>query len=132
MPSVYKMPGLPPDQETAVTTYYQGLVGKNAFFRASHQEKVTVQNITDGLSSTLTVVEAAKAVPWTKPEDLHYDPNGPLPKFYGHHSEGFNAALVDGSVIRIDPQTISGQTLRDAITINDGRPLGSDWPGGSR
>jgi hypothetical protein len=128
MPSVYEMPGLRSDRERSFTTHYQGLVGKNAFFRASHREKITLRDITDGLSSTLMVVEAAIPVPWTKPEDLHYDANGPLPRFYNHPSGGFNAALVNGSVIRIDPRTVSERTLRNAITINDGQPLGDDWP----
>ena len=37
-------------------------------------------SIPDGTANTILVVEAAEAVPWTKPEDLEYDPNGPLPK----------------------------------------------------
>lgn len=129
MPSIYKMPGLLPDQEDDFTTYYQGFVGKNAFFRASHREKITSRDISDGLSNTLVVVEAATPVPWTKPEDLLYDPNGPLPRLYRQPSGGFNAALADGSVLRIDPNAISERTLRNAITINDGQKLGPDWPG---
>ena len=33
----------------------------------------------DGAANTITVVEAAEAVPWTKPDDLVYDPAAPLP-----------------------------------------------------
>jgi hypothetical protein len=129
MPPIYRMPGQSPQ---ASETVYQGLVGKNTIFRASHLEKVTLRDITDGLENTIMVVEAANAVPWTKPEDLPYDPDGPLPSLGGKLSSGFNAGLANGSVIRIDPRTVSERTLRHAITINDGQSLGSDWPGRSR
>ena len=32
---------------------------------------------------------------WTKPEDMTFDPKGPLPKLGGHFSGGFNAALYN-------------------------------------
>jgi prepilin-type processing-associated H-X9-DG protein len=44
------------------------------------------------------VVEAAQSVPWTKPEELPYDPAKPVPKLGGFFSGGFNAAYMDGSV----------------------------------
>src|SRR5262249_36319169 len=34
----------------------------------------------DGASNTILLAEAAEAVPWTKPGDLHYEPDLPLPK----------------------------------------------------
>src|SRR5262249_35717405 len=34
----------------------------------------------DGTSNTFMVVEAADLVPWAKPDELPYDPKGPLPK----------------------------------------------------
>src|SRR5262249_27686727 len=39
--------------------------------------------IPDGTSNTLGVVEAGEAVPWTKPDELPYDPKAPLPKLGG-------------------------------------------------
>lgn len=36
----------------------------------------------------LLVVEAASSVPWTKPEDLPYDPQGSLPRLGGIFGEG--------------------------------------------
>jgi hypothetical protein len=40
------------------------------------------------------VVEAAEAVPWTKPADLPYDPKQPLPKLGGMFKDVFNAAFA--------------------------------------
>src|SRR5262249_598312 len=37
----------------------------------------------DGTSNTILVAEAGEAIPWSKPGDLRYDPNGPLPKLGG-------------------------------------------------
>jgi len=130
MPPTYRMleGGTRGKEREAIATVYQGFVGKNTLFRASHLEKVTLADITDGVASTLAVVEAAEPVPWTKPEDLLYDPDRPLPKLGGHMSWGFNAALVNGSVVRIDPKKVGEQTLRNAITINDGHRLGPEWP----
>jgi hypothetical protein len=128
MPAEYRLVKEGNEDGPPYNTYYQGFVGKNTLFRDSLLEKVAMKDITDDPSQTIMIVEAAKAVPWTKPEDLPYDPDRPFPKLGGHLRGGFNAALIDGSVIRIDPETVSEQTLRNAITINDGKPLGSDWP----
>jgi hypothetical protein len=62
----------------------------------------------------ILVVEAADAVPWTKPDELEYDPNGPLPKLGGHFSGGFQAALADGTVIVL-PSDAPGAALRQRI-----------------
>jgi hypothetical protein len=72
------------------------------------------------------IVEAARAVPWTKPEDLPYDEKKPLPKLGGIFGGGFHAALCDGSV-RFWAKPPSETTLRNAITRDDGMVLGSDF-----
>ena len=65
-------------------------------------------------------------MPWTKPEDLDFDPEGPLPPLGGHFSGGFQAAMADGSQ-RMIPNRVSQQTLRAAITRSAGDSLGPDW-----
>src|SRR5262245_60688606 len=53
------------------------IVGEGAAFEGReglHLEK----DFPDGTSSTILLVEAGHAVPWTKPEELIFDPNGPL------------------------------------------------------
>jgi hypothetical protein len=85
-----------------------------------------VLQIPDGASSTILVAEAAEPVPWTKPEDLVYLPNGPLPRFAGLIGGRCNVVLADGITRNIDPRTISEETLRAAITA-DGSPWSNDW-----
>jgi len=87
-----------------------------------------IQEITDGTSNTIMVVEAGDeaAVPWTKPEDLAVDPKQPLKGLLGHYDEGFLAAMADGSV-RFVSKTITPQTLLGAFTRNGGEVLGKDF-----
>jgi prepilin-type processing-associated H-X9-DG protein len=83
-------------------------------------------SFTDGTSNTVLIVEAGDPVPWTKPADLPFNPNGPLPKLGGVHGGNFNAAMGDGSV-RYVSKGVSEKTVRAAITIAGGEMLGPDW-----
>jgi hypothetical protein len=123
MPKVFAHPLHPEDARKGLT-YYRGFTGPNTVFGS---KDVRIENIADGLAYTLLVVEAADPVPWTKPDELVYDPNGPLPRLGGHFPAGIVVVMCDGSVrtIRAD---ISDRALRNAITINDGQPPGPDWP----
>src|SRR5262249_19622762 len=69
--------------------------------------------------NTIGVVEAGEAVPWTKPDDLGYDDNKPLPKLGGLFPDGFHAVMLDGSV-SFFPNRIEGSTLHALITANGG------------
>jgi hypothetical protein len=119
MPKVYASPQ---DENTSKdhTTRYQGFVGKGAFFEG--KKGLRFADFTDGTSNTLMIVEASKAVPWSKPEDIAYDPAKPLPKLGLPGSKGFQASLCDGSVRTIS-HTIKPMTLRNLITRNDGNVI---------
>lgn len=106
-------------------TYYQGFVGKGAFFEGKRGVPYPAA-FTDGTSNTIMVVEASKGVPWTKPEDIPYDAEKPLPKLGLPGSTTCMAALCDGSVRTLPPK-LTERTLRNAITRDDGNPLGEDW-----
>ena len=105
-------------------TFYQGIVGKGTFFEG--KKGLRIPDFTDGLSNTIMIVEASKGVPWTKPEDIPYDADKPLPKLGLPGSKIYQAALCDGSVQAISPKLME-QTLRNAITRDDGYPPGPDW-----
>lgn len=107
------------------TTYYQGFIGKGAFFEGKQGLRFPA-SIPDGTSNTIMIVEASKAVPWTKPEDIPFDPEKPLPKLGLTGASYFMAAMCDGSV-RTITKSISKETLRSAITRNGGEVLGPDF-----
>lgn len=104
------------------TTVYQVFVGPKTAFESPSGQNLHV-DFPDGISNTFLIVEAAQAVPWTKPADLPYDPNQPLPKLGGHHTGGFNAIMADGFARFILERT-SEATLRGLITRNGGEALG--------
>jgi hypothetical protein len=124
MPKVYVSPQ---DEKTVTdhTTHYQGFFGKGAFFEGKKPLAIPV-DFPDGTSNTFMIVEASKAVPWTQPEDLPYDPAKPLPKLGLPGAAGFLAGMCDGSV-RFVSHKVTEKTLRNVITRNDGNPIGPDF-----
>jgi hypothetical protein len=123
MPDVYAPVRNAPKQKYA--TYYQVFTGKGTAFEGMRGLRIPA-SFPDGTANTLLIVEAGEVVPWTKPADLPYDLNQALPKVGGLFKDGFHAALADGSV-RWVRGTIGEQTLRAAITRDDGMVLGADW-----
>jgi prepilin-type processing-associated H-X9-DG protein len=101
-------------------TYYQAFVGKGAFFEG--KKGLGIRDFTDGTSNTLMVVEAGDPVPWSKPDDLPFDPGKKLPKLGGLFANGFNAAFCDGSV-RFIQKSVAEKVLRALITRNGGEVI---------
>ncbi len=106
------------------TTFYQVFVGKGAAFEGRKGLRFN-DDFPDGTSNTFLIVEAGQAVPWTKPEDLSYGPDLPLPKLGGLFKGTFRAALADGSVQSFQ-QDISEASVRARVTRNGGDQPGND------
>jgi hypothetical protein len=116
MPPIYVVPGT--DNKDGETNY-RVLVGPTTMFEPQPGNRGhTLVAITDGTSNTIMVVEAAQPTIWTRPDDLPFNPNGPMPKF-GASPDGFNVLMGDGSV-RFIRANIDPNTLRAMITRNGG------------
>ncbi|MHC5543565.1 DUF1559 family PulG-like putative transporter, partial [Singulisphaera rosea] len=115
MPEVYATSS---DHAASPTlTYYQALVGPSTLFE--DEGGTSIKTVFDGTSNTLMFVEAAKAVPWTKPEDVTVDKGDLVSKFGGPFPEGFHTATGDGAV-RFLNKTIDPDLLRFMVTRNGG------------
>lgn len=114
-------------QDRPGLTRYQVLVGPGTAFE---RDGLSWADFSKGPANTFLVVEAAEPVPWSKPVDLAYDPNGPLPAMQCPYRKpvkywcwelgsqaGFNATFADGS-IRFIPADTDEKTIRQMITRN--------------
>ncbi len=108
---------LSPTDPTSTNAAYYTLVGPETLFAGKDGTKIRA--VTDGTSNTLLVVEAKRNIPWTKPEDIPYTHDGPLPQLGGFFPGGFNAAFADGYV-RFLSAKIKPETLRHLIEKADG------------
>jgi prepilin-type processing-associated H-X9-DG protein len=93
MPKVYAHP-LDADGAADGLTYYRVFVGAGTPFDVAAGPGLAA-DFPNG--NMFLVVEAASPVPWTKPEELFYDPDRPLPKLGGLLRGGCNVLFVDGS-----------------------------------
>lgn len=96
----------------------------NDFVQLAADERMRMVNIIDGTSKTFSIVEAKRAVPWRKPEDIEYAADKPVSKLGERVSGYFLAAMVDGSVHRVSSD-IDEKALRVWITRN-GREVGQE------
>jgi hypothetical protein len=115
-----------PLNQTRISSYqvYPQRPGERAVYNFGKSSRIA--SITDGTSGTILLVEADERVPWTKPQDVAYAANQPLPRLGGLYRGAFLVAMADGSV-RIVSKKTSEKTIRAAITANGGEILDPDW-----
>ncbi len=89
------------------------------------QPQLFPAHFSDGCSNTVFIVEAGKAVPWTKPEDLPYEADKPLPELGGMFPDVFQAAFADGEV-HVLTKKYNEYRLRQWITSNGSEIVDSD------
>lgn len=117
VPIQYRHPEAPAG---STNTPYLAITGEEAMFQPS--KDTPLSGVRDGLANTIMIVESNSAVPWTKPEDLAYASDQPLPAVGGFSKEGFHAAFGDGSV-RFISKTIAESVLRALLTARGGEEV---------
>jgi hypothetical protein len=116
MPSVYRDPRTAPEGYTP----YRVFTGMGVF--GNPEASLAWIKEHNGLANTILVVEAGEAVPWTRPEELIYQPERPLPPLGVDDSRSsFVALFADESVRRLELST-PGFDLQRAITGNNQPP----------
>lgn len=124
MPDVFASTGDGAEElAKAGKTRFVGFTGEGA--PMGREEGLKFPEVTDGTSNTILAVEAGadKAVIWTKPDDLAFDPKDPLAALGELTDATFNALLMDGSVRGI-MKSISPETLKGLITFAGGEVVG--------
>ena len=125
MPGTYAAPGSKKSKIPPHHTVFHVFVGKGTAFEGREGVRFP-GSFLDGASQTILLIEAGEPVPWTMPEELVYDPNGPLPELRSLFKDGFRVGMGDGSMHYVR-KNISEATLRAAITRNGNDVLGPDW-----
>ena len=113
MPAVFAPTGIEP--EAPFVTYYKVFTGPDTPFA---EEGVSLDQIADGPTSTYLVVESGSPSPWTKPEDLVYAVDLPLPRL-GYLAGGFLAVTAAGTLqcfMGSQESELGERTLRAWIT----------------
>ena len=117
MPSVFRDPF---DDPKSTNAGYFGLVGPGTMFEGD--KGIRIRDVTDGTSNTLMLVEAKRSIPWTKPEDIAFDPDKPLPELGGYIEGGFFTGMADGSAHFFPIDQVKDQ-LKWLIMRNDGHRI---------
>jgi hypothetical protein len=111
MPAVYRVPLTDPLDPGK--TCYLVPVGHNTLFPPPESDRGSVslvRDVYDGLPNTILLVEANRelAQPWTKPQDLDYDPEDPVAGLGGLRPAGFLAVWGNGRVTLV-PATLGSE-----------------------
>jgi hypothetical protein len=106
-------------------TNYLAVVGEQCAFNGT-KDGLRLQDITDGTSKTIWLVEAdpARAVEWTKPDDLQINAENPHDGLGNVRPGGWLAAFIDGHVSFVS-DSLDLQTLKALLTASGGEAIGA-------
>src|SRR5262249_50492367 len=121
MPAVYAYPGPDGTPSGRTMSAYYAFTGEKTGLSGEPR----VSAFTDGTSNTILVVEARRDIPWTKPEDIPFNANAPLPELGGFWDKGFDVLFADGSV-RALKHSIQPVVLKALITRDGGENVSPD------
>jgi hypothetical protein len=106
-------------------TVLKVFVGPGTPFEPGAKVTLTPADFPDGLDNTLLFVEAGDPVPWTKPDDIPFDPNQPL-GLRGLFRHTFRAIAVESGYLNVR-HDCDEAALRAAVTRNGGERVPPPW-----
>ena len=104
--------------------YYRVFTGNGAAFEPL-KPVILPRGFPDGTSNTILIATAATSVPWTKPDELAFDPKADMKKLLMMDKDGCNVTFADGSV-RSLRSAMNGDNLKAMITRAGGETIGDD------
>ncbi|MEZ6125842.1 MAG: DUF1559 domain-containing protein [Planctomycetaceae bacterium] len=123
MPAVFRSPG---DAVGTAETRFQlisdpnDVSGRYMLARGSYGRLMIgrVNDILDGKTNTLMVVQSGsdRAVPWTAPRDLEFDPASPVTSFGNIPDGRTNVMFANGRVYRLSPGHLSDAEVVGLVT----------------
>jgi hypothetical protein len=111
IPTIYRHPA---DDERSTNASYFVITGPGTVF--PNGQGTALADIKDGVSVTLLVVEAKRDIPWTKPEDIPYAADQPVPELGGWIPNFPNVAYCDGRALPMKMDGVGESMLRAMIT----------------
>jgi hypothetical protein len=111
IPAIYRHPA---DEGHSKSASYFVLTGPDTVFPDG--QGTAFADIKDGVSATLLVVEAKRDIPWTKPEDIPYAADQPVPELGGWIPNFPNVAYCDGRALPMKMDGVNEEMLRAMIT----------------
>jgi hypothetical protein len=124
MPDVFRSAD---DDLRSTNASFFALVGPGTVFEG--KDGIKINQIFDGTSTTILLVEAKRNIPWTKPEDIPYDPAKPLPALGGFDGDQFLAQFADCVAVRRLSMRLGERTLKGLIGRNDRTVIDLDTHG---
>ena len=118
MPDVFRHPSQPRDSRNSC---YYLVVGDKTMFPPDGR-KISFEQISDGTSNTIMIVEAKRDVHWAKPDDIIYVPETLADQLGGFTPGEFVVAIGDGSVRTLKKESVfrKGSQLSHLVEIADG------------
>ena len=118
MPDAFESPNFSGSGKTV----FQAVGGEGTLFPLT-SEAITFSNLSDGQDTILFVeANADRAVEWTRPRDLTFQPQNPLRGLGDISANGFAAVTAGGSVFTI-PNSISPDNLANLLLRDDGQAI---------
>jgi hypothetical protein len=124
MPSSYEAPWTRYVKVPPYHTVCRVITGPGTLFEDQGGLRLP-DDIPDGLANTLLFLEAGEPIPWTKPDEILYDPAQPV-KLRGLFRDGFRACSAD-SRYRFIEYNMDQRLVHAVITRNGGENLPTDW-----